>query len=349
MKKPPAIVRFFLSIISFVLCVCLFVAAIGTIVIADVRALTGKDTLKDIISDMMFSPVASRQIPAAAPQLAGLHQIRMDENFTMSDAKPNAMVEWMYGFLSEALGAEANMTYEQVNAFFEASTAKDFLSEKVAGIISDIYTGEQTTTITAEELTALVAENRDLIQSQFGVTLTDEQLQGLTAWVEESGITQMFTQEGIAGLLGENMGEPLCTGVESLYYVFAAITGDAEMHLPTLLEAARFLASDTVMYGLLGLCAALLALLVLVNLVQIHVGLIDGGITLFFAGGLMLLPSVLSSFLVGGYLPTNYQSLLQHLLGATMPAAVVTVVAGVVLIAGGIVLRILLPKRRALI
>lgn len=352
MKKPPLIIRFLLSVVSFVLCVCLFVAAIAAILIADVRALTGKETLQKLISDLMFTPMASRQIPAAAPQLFSLHQIRLNSEPVAETQDVGPVVEWVYSFLQEQLGEEFDLTYDHVNAFFEESTAKDFLSEKIAAVISDTITGEQTTSITNEEIAALIAENKDLIEKHFGVAITEEQMQNLTNWVEETGLTQKLSQEGIATMLGsasEGGSEPVCTGVASVKYVFDAIASGEKLHIPTTLAAARFIISDTVMYTILGICILLIGLLVAANLIQIHKGLISGGVTLLLAGVIMVIPALLSSTLVGaGFLPGALQKLVQHMLNTTMPAALVTLGAAVALLAGGITLACVLPKRKAL-
>ena len=68
---------------------------------------------------------------------------------------------------------------------------------------------------------------------------------------------------------------------------------------------------------------------------------------LIFAGGIMLAPAALSSVLSGA-LPGTAGKLILHLLNATIPAALVTLGIAVALLAGGIVLRVLLPKRKAL-
>ena len=352
MKKPPFALRLLLGLISFVLCICLFVTAIAGIMLANVRSIVSKDTLQKLISDLMFKPVASHQVPAALPQLGSFHHIRLEnapDEFLAESAKPGLVVEWVYGFLQEQMGEEFDLTYEHINNFFEESTAKDFLSEKIAAVISDACTGEQTVSITSEEISGLIAENKELIEKHFGITLTEETLQNLDAWVEETGLVEQLSAEGIANMLGEiSEGgmEPLHTGVDSLMYVMKAVTGDEKLHIPTVMEAARFMISDTVLFAVIGVAAALLALLVLVNLVQIHKGLIDGGITLIFAGGIMLAPAALSSVLSGA-LPGTAGKLMLHLLNATIPAALITLGIAVALLAGGIVLRVLLPKRKA--
>lgn len=347
MKKPTFALRLLLGIVSFVLCLCLFVSAIAAIVIADVRTVIDKDNLKKLVNDLMFSPMAARQIPASSPRLATLHHIRLSEPSSQNDEAAGLVVEFVYDFLREQMGEEFDLTYDHVNAFFEESTAKEFLSEKIAAVISDACTGESETSITNEEIADLIRENKDLVQEHFGITLTEEKMQNLTTWVEESGLTQKLSQEGIMTMLGTGAEEPAVTGVASIKHIYDAVTGSAKLHIPTAIEAARFVTSDAVLFSILGICALLIGLLVLTNMTRIHLGLINSGSTLLAAGGIMLIPAAFSS-VIAGLLPGTAGKLVLYLLNATVPAGLVTLALAIILIAAGIVLRYVLPKRKTL-
>ena len=114
----------------------------------------------------------------------------------------DAIVDWVVGQLQDFTGGELPVTPEQIENFVEQSTIKDFIAEKVAGMVGDFYTGNITTTITMEEITQLVEENKALIQSEFGIEITEEHTEALKQIVEDTGILEQVQEQGIMGILG---------------------------------------------------------------------------------------------------------------------------------------------------
>lgn len=127
-------------------------------------------------------------------------QITVDPN--AGGDSSDAIVDWVVGQLQDFTGGELPVTPQQIENFVEQSTIKDFIAEKVAGMVGDFYTGNITTTITMEEITQLMEENKDLIKSEFGIEITEEHTEALKQIVEETGILEQVQEQGIMGILG---------------------------------------------------------------------------------------------------------------------------------------------------
>ena len=142
--KLPTGVRVLLGFLSVILCILLFLSTLVTIIVADVRLVTSKDGLQTIITQALFpTPAPVRPIGALAAGVPVLSPV----SGTGNEAQ-GAIVDAIYGMLSEQFGEELPISQEQVEQFLSDSTLPEFVSEKVAGIVNDIYTGKSTTTIT---------------------------------------------------------------------------------------------------------------------------------------------------------------------------------------------------------
>ncbi len=327
-QKPSLGVRFLLATISFVLSFCLFFTAMGAMFILNVRTFTSKNTLQNTINHVV------------------------EEN-------TEAIVDLAYNFLNEQLGEENPVSREQVAAFLVESSVMDFLAEKVAAAVDAVYNGSSAPIITSEEVTELVQENAALIEKHFEVSVSEDNLQDMTDWVEESGILDMLTPEYLQSLLsGEasrlpgnpdddivgdfgqggssSSNAPASAGIDSINAILDTVQGGQLPSLPQLLEGARFLTSDTILYTVIGIAVFLVALLIVVNMKQIHLGLIKSGIPVLIAGGLMLLPVALSS-VISQAVDKTVGNLLLSFISATIPIGATAAGIGLALIIGGIV------------
>ena len=212
MKNPSApgiwvrIGTFFLSLILFASVVC-------AIFICDVRIITDKDNMSAVIRQALFTAQTTRRSPAAGgsgtamshiqPRLAAVKY----DSASSSDAT-EALVEWVYNTLEQQYGEEMNLSLENVQAFVEESTLKDEIADLGASLISDFYTGENTTKLDAETISGLLEENASLIEQHFGYTMTEMSIDAITDTIVSSDYIAKIQKDGIANaLLGSTGAE----------------------------------------------------------------------------------------------------------------------------------------------
>jgi sulfate ABC transporter permease subunit len=94
-----------------------------------------------------------------------------------------------------------NLTLETVQQFVDESTLKDFIAEKGASLITDYYTGENTTAITEEEIQEQLEMNKDLIKETFDYEITEEKIQEITTKVVENDYIAQIQEEGIVNVV----------------------------------------------------------------------------------------------------------------------------------------------------
>lgn len=341
-KRPHFLVRLLLALVSFVLSTCLFVTAMGAMFILNARSFTDKDTLQHTIT-----------------------QIAKDNT--------EIMVDLLHDFLSEQMPEDAPISKEQVDAFLAESTITDFIADKVATIVSSAYNGETAPIVTVEEVADQLQTNAELIEKHFEVTVSEENIQEVTGWVEESGILDLFNAENLQNLLNQGSGQimpdgfvngdmfenfgqssggsgsedaqvpeaapetaAVPTGFDSLQAIVTTVESGNLPSFSLLLEAARFLTSDTALFTVIGVSVLLIALLILVNIAQVHLGLIKSGIPVLIAGGIVLLPVILGSVITQS-VDATVGRLVTSFFSATIPIGATTIAIGLALIIGGIV------------
>jgi len=191
--------RGFLSFIAFFLCLALFAATLATMLVADVRVITSRDNLKTIINQYITGSLES---PAPGVNLAGGKVILFAEN---GEGEENALmeklIESVYDTLSSQFGGEVPFTQEQVTEFVKDSTLPEFISEKAADIITDIYNGEMTATITGQEIKELIEENKPLIEETLDIKITSDIVESVTEMVEKADVTTKI-QEAVSEMVG---------------------------------------------------------------------------------------------------------------------------------------------------
>lgn len=305
--KLPTGVRVLLGFLSVILCILLFVSTLVTIIVADVRLVTSKDGLQTIITQALFpTPAPVRPIGALAAGVPVLSPV----SGTGNEAQ-GAIVDAIYGMLSEQFGEELPISQEQVEQFLSDSTLPEFVSEKVAGIVNDIYTGESTTTITKEEVMDLLTENADLIKENLGVELNTEAIEAVGKWVEENDVMSTV-QEEVSKLTGlkppasvkpDGTGKP-STGTTTDEEVVllgttemlqALLSGDFSVAtIPNILNLVRTLTSVTALLICLGVCLLIIGLLMLTHWGRPFAAIRSVGIPVMIAGIVMSVPAILA-------------------------------------------------------
>ena len=305
--KLPTGVRVLLGFLSVILCILLFVSTLVTIIVADVRLVTSKDGLQTIITQALFpTPAPVRPIGALAAGVPVLSPV----SGTGNEAQ-GAIVDAIYGMLSEQFGEELPISQEQVEQFLSDSTLPEFVSEKVAGIVNDIYTGESTTTITKEEVMDLLTENADLIKENLGVELNTEAIEAVGKWVEENDVMSTV-QEEVSKLTGlkppasvkpDGTGKPITgttdeeqTGLAApMDMIKAMLSGDFSVAtIPNILNLVRTLTSVTALLICLGVCLLIIGLLMLTHWGRPFAAIRSVGIPVMIAGIVMSVPAILA-------------------------------------------------------
>lgn len=305
--KLPTGVRVLLGFLSVILCILLFVSTLVTIIVADVRLVTSKDGLQTIITQALF-PTSAPVRPMGA--LAAGVPVLSPVSGTGNEAQ-GAIVDAIYGMLSEQFGEELPISQEQVEQFLSDSTLPEFVSEKVAGIVNDIYTGESTTTITKEEVMDLLTENADLIKENLGVELNTEAIEAVGKWVEENDVMSTV-QEEVSKLTGlkppasvkpDGTGKPI-TGTTTDEEVVllgttemlqALLSGDFSVAtIPNILNLVRTLTSVTALLICLGVCLLIIGLLMLTHWGRPFAAIRSVGIPVMIAGIVMSVPAILA-------------------------------------------------------
>ena len=213
-KKPPVVVRVLLGIVSVLLCVALFVGIFAAMVVGNIRVMTSKDNLQTFISELLFA-MPKKSAPVIWRQGVGVGGVRLDEAEAGLPESQQMVVDFFYDMLQEQLGEDMPIEKENVEALLSESTVPEFLSEKMASIMSDVLNGEATTTITADEIVELVEENKTLIEDVIGMEITQEHLDAVTQWVEEADITTTVQEvvKGNLGLKGPEDAQPEAGGI----------------------------------------------------------------------------------------------------------------------------------------
>lgn len=357
-KKLPFGLRFLFGFLSTILSVALFATAVVAIVLADIRVLTSEDNLQVIISHVMFGTPIQKN-GSVAPQAVG--GMKLEETNSSSSEVQQLIVDALYNFFGEQYGEEIPFTEEDVQELLDQSTLPDFLSGKMAGIMSDIYTGDITTTITGEEVAQLLEENKTLIEDTFGIEVSEEYLTQIVEKVEEMDMTGMVQNvllgkpvvgEGDAEggeLENENAVLSINSPLLADGVIKALVSGQVSFAdimsggIPVILAAVRELTSAEALLAVLGVCAVLIALLFVVNLKQLHVAFRYVGVTAM-AAGLPFAAASVAAFAVPSLFVGTLLSIVYLGLTLTAGVSIGVFVGGLALFVVSIVLSVIYKK-----
>lgn len=327
MKKLPLGIRFLLALISLILCVALFATTLVTTLLGDLSVAFQKDNLKKLLTEALFT---TSTIHRPAPQISGngtpgiRHPMQRLDDFTIPEGvtipegatipgdfvsgdlgdvlggeggDSSALVEFIYNTVTEQFQGEDVVLppLEEVQQFVEESTLDDFLADKSASLISDIITGENTTTITTEEIQTLLQENAQLIEDTFEVEISEDVITEVVAEIEKVEIVQQIQEEGVNSVLQELVDNKVITipgmlpsqdlAPETPGEGSSVNTSTPDMSSPMgIINALRSIVSTETLLAMIGVCLVLIGLLLLVNMKQIWVGIRDAGITVTVVG-----------------------------------------------------------------
>ena len=354
-KKPPVAIRVLLGIVSVLLCIALFIGIFTAMVIGNIRVLTSKDNLQTFISQLLFA-APKKNAPVILPQSIGVGGVKLDEADAEMSGTQQMVVDYFFDMLKDQFGDELPISEEKVEELLSESTVPEFLSEKMASIMSDVLNGEATTTITADEIVELVEENKEIIQDALGVEITQEHLDAVTEWVEEADITTTVEQvvkgnlglkddsvQPEGGVITEAQGE---TGSVLQGMISGQTSVDSLMNgdISTLLALFREITSVNILLTVLGSCAVLILLLFLANYWKLHAALRGVGITSIIASLPFCIPTALV-FAVPSLFAVSGLDVVGLVLRLTAVVSIGVFAGGVVMLVGSIVWGSLCKKK----
>lgn len=389
-KRLPVGVRILLGFISFLLCIALFACSVVTILVADLALLTSKGGIKDLIMDVLFTTSAPAR-PGFAP--AGLVPGRVPIRLTTpeedalggfdfgsidfsgivaGEGADQAIVDTLYGILEEQFEGELPVSKEDVTDFVEKSTLPEFFSDKIAGIVTDVISGEATTTITKEEVMDLLEENKGLIEDTFQVEIPEEVIESVGTLVEESKLSETI-QDSVSQMVGlepapkpgddAEQDSPSGNGSSTatkpnkpiirpsdMEVLENVISGNvSEMGIAEILAMVRVITSPVVVFGCVAVCLLISALLFLTKWGRPNAALRSSGVVYFIVGLLFLLPTAVAQFAPSLFAQLGVAgvAIRKVLLLAGNISISVTAFGLVLIIAGAIVGSVMKKKRLA--
>lgn len=336
MKKPVWPIRALLQILSFFVCIALILSLLGTALILDLKRITSTGGLQTIVSTLFSS---SSDEPSAATAEDGYIVSVNDsvgiiggvDQSTDITINSSLLTDALYDILQESLGTD--ITEEQLQGFLEESNVTDYATDKVASYLEDALTGEENTTITTDELMDLLAENEELLEKHFGVTIDDETREQIRAQVE-----QVVEQEDLNGQIRQQVNEVMEQPVAGDY---------------TVKDIMDMVYQITAMFAqALGLCLVLMAVLMLLNYYKLPKGQTWIGVAFLVAGlplALAALVLQLAPDLLIQLSPdlSEFSNTIAQLANLIAPIHYATPIIGLVLIILSIVWRIAAKARWA--
>lgn len=341
-KKLPRLVRFGLGVASFVLGFILFLSILATTLIIDIRVATSENTVKEVVHALLSSPDHIRvKAPVTsgqgglrvAPRPGRTYQMpRREDPDAVAEDLTQQLIEMLYEELGNQLEEEMPVSLEEFTSLINESTAKDYIADKTASLVTDYFNDEITTTFEPEEIMTLIDENRELIESVVGEPLPDDVAKQVAAVFDENKIVQKVEAEGLKGFMemvnsaeGEegNSGSNVLTIVDKVFSILRTASSTTNLLLG------------------IGICLVLMAAIFFINIRQIGKGLRRIGYSFLFAS-LGLVPCLLVQYLPAKGDLAMLLPVVQKFFSAFIPVYVVTLFIGVLFVAAGIVLPIVL-------
>ena len=342
--------RIGLSVASAVLGFILFVAILATTLIIDIRVGTSENTMNEVVHALLSSPEHVRvKAPAAAGQ-GGLRiaprpgrtyqMVRREEPDDVAEDLTTQLIGMLYEELGNQIGEEMPVSLEEFTSLINESTAKDYIADKTASLITDYFNDEITTTFEPEEIMTLIDKNRELIESVVGEPLSDDVAKQVAAVFDENKIVQKVEAEGLAGFM-ELVNTPEGEDGETAFSFWAIVDTAVSSVLPVLRSASS---TTNLLLGI-GFCLVLMAAIFFINIRQIGKGLRRIGYSFLPVG----LPGLVLCLVVQYFPATGDLAMLvpvvQKFVSAFIPVYAVTLSLGVLFVAAGIVLPIILKVK----
>ncbi|MBQ3542251.1 MAG: hypothetical protein IJA45_03900 [Oscillospiraceae bacterium] len=342
-KRRSAPVRILMGLIAFILCIVMFAVSVAGVLILNVRTAVSRDGIHKIVNQLVSGKSAAGPVRPALAMGAGAYQ----QDYPAEEDMGGMLVDWVYDVLKESFGEEMTATREQVQTFVAESTVKDLVADKVAGLVEDFYAGTSQTTITKDEITQMIQENKELIESQFGVVINQEALDAVDTMLKESEILEPLEEQGLLGYIEQSMAGGENPDEEG----GAQDSVDAEASLAEVkqvMEIVRTVTSYEAVAVLVGAFVLLMVLLFFVTGCSFPATLADTGVVLLLVGLIYGLPTAACLFapdVVSGLLGQQTAGILNLIFGAVAGLNFTVLGLGFALIVAAIVVKIVLSVK----
>lgn len=372
MKKTGIVIgKILLGILTFLLCVALFVSTVVTITMADIQVITNKDNLNTLISTYLTGSAPKKG--AVGLPVAGRHAPQRLESIdvnAMASGDTSFLVEFVYDMIEEQAGGNLDVTLEEVKAFVEESTIDDFVAEKGTSLVSDFITGENTTSITTEEIKQVLQENAALLEQTFHVPMDETVISETITVIEETKVLEQLNEGGLEKLMelsdegqlapegsvpdaeesvGTTTTNKEMTTDEIINGLLNGTVDISTLSVPQLLSVFRTAISAKTMWMCIGVCVVLIGLIFLTRWKKYYTAMIVTGVTLLITGAICMIPAIMFwSYpdAVANLVPElrTLMKLMTMIVDMTYPISLCVGIFGLLLIAGGIVLAVFSKK-----
>lgn len=376
-KRHPAI-RVLCGFLGTILVILMIIPAFLGLTVANLQNITSQAVISQILNGILTSAPVESPFPALrAPLTAGVGTAPgdldvgdIDIGDLTGENSTDFVVDIVYDIIQDQFGGQVEVTKEEMSDFLEESTAKDFVVEKVSGLVSDMINGTNNTTITIEEINTLVEENAQLIEDHFDIVITEEQKDMVSQVVEDSGVLDAIEKDGLLGVI-EQMTTVPDTDAPGSGEGSDSGNGDAQapskpnagglggmMETITMireaLEMFRQVASTQNLLICIGVFLFMSLLVFFLNNMGIPGTLVGMGIPVLLVGGLYSAPSIIAvnaPDMIIGMLAENMEGgalvgkAVVTALAAIMPLNVTVMCVGAGMIVLAIVLKIILSQK----
>lgn len=365
-KKLTSGARFGLALASFLLGILLFVSVTVTALIADVRIVTSKENISGFVRELISAPAHVRpKAPMASgegglrlpPRVSRTYQMpRREEPAGVADRLTDQLIGMFYGELIDQFSEAMPITQDEFTKLIYESTVKDYIADKTAALITDYFNNEITTTFEPEEIVQLIDENAELIETIVGEPLPADIAQQVAAVFDQNEIIVKVEAEGLAGFMeltggsSSGSGDALATkGNDQVTGILNAIaSGDFNsINISDIVALLRSFSSLGHLIWSIVICLVLIAAIILVNIRQLPKGLRRAGYPLLLAG-LGIILNLLAQFVPKMWEGSLGLIIVRYILLQTAVVNIVVFCLGLALVIAGIVLGIVLRKKRAL-
>jgi len=343
-KNLPLGVRILLAVVSVVLCFCLFAATLGTIVLADLGLVISEDGVQTIVTHLLFPSAAPQRMPhAIRPNLAlGAHLsdsggLALNGGFDIADI--------IFDFLDEQFGEELPVTKDQVDSLIQSPSVSDLVTDKFSGIVNDLINGENTTTVTKDEIIQIATEHKDFLEETFDIILEEAVIE---QFLEENNVMEVV--DNVFSQITEYVGgttdpeAPTLSDEEILENVITK--GEfSPAAIPAIMRTLRSVTSLPMLLAAIGACLLLIALLFLTHWGRPFAAVRTAGIPVFLAGLIMLLPSVAVEIFPAAGAEAVVLNIIKGILSSVIGVSIAVAALGLVMIVAGATLNSIFRKK----
>ncbi len=251
-----------------------------------------------------------------------------------------------YDQLQSQFGDDLPITRQQLQSILAQPSVQSFLSKKASEYVQDILTGSENASISTDEIMEQLEQNRELLESEFGITITPEVKQQL-----RDELSTLLEEQDLSSQLRENINKQLDSALSGSS---GSWSDDSSQNstLRMIQTVFSYLLSTRMLVGITAVCLVLLALLCLANWYNIPAGLTWASVPCIFGGLIMTVPLLIlrsqPRFLLSamGAEARALMNLLLSFADVILPVHCGLLIVGLLLLIASIVWRILRANHR---